>query len=236
MRYSKVFHPNAGQYRRHLFPPLRMGVERDEMELFDEEVEQQDQPTFEQGFNEGLERGHSEGLIQGQEQGFAQGLKDGYQAGLKQGIEEGQKEGRDIYEIALGGLEKMQKSMSELSRHKLVEQQELIAELVGQVARRVVRAELTLNPQQVVTLVEEALTGLADDVEKVRIYINPEDKKRLEALGTTHLRDWPFEADASIAVGDCRISAAQMEIAVESEERVVQCMDNVKQSLEQVSD
>jgi flagellar assembly protein FliH len=49
----------------------------------------------------------------------------------------------------------------------------LLVELVEQVARRVIHAELTLQPQQLLHLVSEALSGLQGESVGVQIFLNP---------------------------------------------------------------
>ena len=129
----------------------------------------------------------------------------------------------------------MQRKVDELAKHKLVVQQELIADLVGQVSRQVIRAELTLSPKQVLNLVEEAIQVFADDIEKVRIFLNVDDKKRLKDLGISDLNGWTLEADEKLAVGDSYINSSDKEISVDTEERFQQCMESVNQSMTEAS-
>ncbi|WP_440875236.1 FliH/SctL family protein [Thalassotalea sp. PLHSN55] len=213
------------QWRRHRFPPFR---EYNEFALEDSiDSQAEHNAKFEDGFQQGVELGHQEGLKQGYQQGLAQGEEDGRQQGFSQGKVQGQQ----LFNNSLALLAKSQEKVEQLSHHKLVEQQKLIADIVAQVAQRVVRAELTLNPRQVLSLVEEAMQSLTDEVDKVRIFLNHEDKKRLNELGIETLQGWPLEEDSELAVGDCFIRSKQMEIAVDTQDRFAECMANVEQSL-----
>lgn len=225
MKSPNIIKSDMTNYRRHIFPPLRVESECGQG-LADDGA-----PNFEQGFQQGLETGHAEGLQLGHQQGLASGQQEGYNTGLTQGIAEGQVKGAQLFKDAVAQVSVIQQKVDELSRHKLVSQQALISDLVAQVARQVIRAELTLNPKQVLTLVEEAMQIFADDVEKVRIYLNSNDKQRLEELGISELNGWSLESDDELACGDCYIRSSEKEISVDTEERFEQCMESVRQSM-----
>ncbi|WP_281560367.1 FliH/SctL family protein [Thalassomonas sp. RHCl1] len=225
MNTSRIVKSAGSGYRPHKFPPFRS--ESEELATLGDD----EQPSFEQGFQEGLELGHKEGHQQGFPQGIEQGKKEGHQQGLASGLAEGQKKGQAIFHSATGLLATIQDKVEQLSHHKLQAQQTLIGDLVTQVARSVIRAELTLNPKQILTLAEEAMASLSDDVDKIRIFLNSEDLQRLSALGLTELNGWPLEADDQLDIGDCLIRSAQMEIAVNTEERFAECMENVNKSI-----
>lgn len=225
MKSANIIRSDMTNYRRHVFPPLR--VESDSgLNLADDGA-----PNFEQGFQQGLETGHAEGNELGYQQGLATGQHEGHNIGLTKGIAEGQVQGAQLFKDAVAQLSTLQQKVDELSRHKLVAQQTLISELVAQVSRQVIRAELTLNPKQVLTLVEEAMQAFADDVDKVRIFLNSEDKQRLESLGVNELNGWLLETDEQLACGDCYIRSTEKEISVDTEERFQQCMEGVRQSM-----
>lgn len=225
MKSSNIIRSDMTNYRRHVFPPLRVESE------FDQNSADDGIPNFEQGFQEGLEAGHTEGHERGHQQGLANGQREGHNTGLSQGIAEGQIQGAQLFKDAVVQLAAVQHKVDELSRHKLVAQQVLVSDLVAQVSRQVIRAELTLNPKQVLTLVEEAMQVFADDVDKVKIYLNVEDKQRLESLGINNLNGWLLETDEQLACGDCYIRSTEKEILVNTEERFQQCMEGVHQSM-----
>jgi len=229
MNSAQIIKSNKTSYRRHVFPPFRVAGGSN-LGVIDEVS-----PNFEQGFQQGLEEGHKEGAERGLQQGLVDGHQEGYNAGLMKGIAEGQIKGAQLFKDAIAQLSTVQRKVDELAKHKLVVQQELIADLVGQVSRQVIRAELTLSPKQVLNLVEEAIQVFADDIEKVRIFLNVDDKKRLKDLGISDLNGWTLEADEKLAVGDSYINSSDKEISVDTEERFQQCMESVNQSMTEAS-
>lgn len=198
------------------------------------------EPAFDQGYEQGLERGYQDGQQQGfahgVEDGTRQGLEQGRQQGLQQGLQQGRQEALVLCEQALAPLEQVHSRLESLARSRLNEQKDLLAELVGQVARRVIHAELTLNPQQVLGLVEESLRGLAGETEQLHIYLNPDDCERLARFGITTCQDWPLEADPALATGDCRLETRLAVVESLVGERLKECVGAVRASLESVDE
>ena len=191
---------------------------------------------FDQGYEQGLERGYQDGQQQGFEQGLEEGRRQGLEHGRQQGLQQGRQDARFLCEQALAPLEQVQRQLEGLARSRLAEQHDLLAELVGQVARRVIHAELTLNPQQVLGLVEESLRGLGGETEELHIYLNPDDCQRLANFGVTHCQEWPLEADPNLASGDCRLETRQAVVESLVGERLTECVDTVRSSLETVNE
>lgn len=157
-----------GATRLYRFPALGQSGE--------EARSQQEQ--FEFGYQQGLEQGHDEGYQAGYQQGLTSGLQEGESTGLQQGqtrgFAQGLSEGRAAFEQAMVPFAKLQEQWESLSRARMAEQKELIAQLVAQVAKRVIMAEFTLNPQQVMNQVEQALATLPSESEELVIYLNEE--------------------------------------------------------------
>jgi len=223
MKTTRVPKPAPQHIVRYRFPSLA-DLERG--------VEPPAVAEFDQGYQQGLERGYQDGQQQGFEQGVEDGRHDGFEQGRQQGLQQGRHETRFLCEQALAPLENVQRQLESLARSRLSEQKDLLAELVGQVARRVIHAELTLNPQQVLGLVEEALRGLGGDTEQLHIYLNPDDCQRLAKFDITHCQNWPLEADANLASGDCRLETSQAVVESLVGERLTECVAAVRNSLE----
>lgn len=208
---------------RHRFPPLlppeQSGGPRAAPVDFGQE--------FNRGFHEGLERGHQEGL----QQGLAQGMQQGREQGLELGLSEGERQGRALFEQTLAPLDALARRLEALEVKRLREHKVLIAELVSQVARRVIHAELTLHPQQVLSLADEALRGLKDDTDQLRLFLSPDDCQRLQGLGIEECKGWPLEADPALKTGDCRVETGKAVIESLIEERLETCVGGVRSNL-----
>jgi flagellar assembly protein FliH len=189
------------------------------------------QQGFDQGFQQGLQDGHAEGLHQGLALGQQQGFDQGHAQGLAAGQQEGQRQGRQQFEAALLPIAALREQLAGLARQQLQEQQSLLVELVELVARRVIHAELTLQPQQLLHLVSEALSGLQGESVGVQIFLHPEDRQRLAALGYTECEGWPLEADPALAIGDCRVESPHSVAEALTEQRLSERMAVVRESI-----
>lgn len=220
----------ANNVRRYRFPSL-YGEEGVVESPSDELQEQQYQHTLEQGFQEGLEQGRESGFQTGLEQGRQQGMAEG----LKQGRLQGEGQLRELQSTLADELRQWQVSAEQqwqqLSLSALNQQQQHICQLVEQVARRVIRSELTINPEQVLTIVQEALQGIDTRVSELQMFINPDDKQRLAEIGITECQGWALHADAKLSAGDCRIETETLTLETLTEERLQKGIAKVSQSL-----
>lgn len=200
------------------------------------EEAQSQQEQFEFGYQQGLEQGHDEGYQAGYQQGLTSGLQEGESTGLQQGqtrgFAQGLSEGRAAFEQAMVPFAKLQEQWESLSRARMAEQKELIAQLVAQVAKRVIMAEFTLNPQQVMNQVEQALATLPSESEELVIYLNEGDRQRLAEQGVTRCERWPLQVDAALGVGDARIETRAVVVEVSTSSRLATCIEQLNSSLD----
>lgn len=215
----------TGSYRRFRFQSLSTlnAKERGEQDPF--------QQGYEEGFRQGEERGFEQGLNDGQSQGQVRGYELGFLEGQAKGLEAG----RGEFEAAMAPLAAAQQALEELRRRELSEQTDSICMLVEQVARRVIHAELTLNPNQLLKLVEEAIGRLDSPREPVTVYLSAEDHQRLAKIGTNMIGDYPLRVDEALSLGDCRLESESQHLIVKSEERLAQCVEKVREELKQAS-
>lgn len=220
----------ASNYRRYRFPSL-YGEEGAMDSPTDELQEQQYQQSLEQGFQEGLEQGRETGYQAGLEQGRQQGLVEGIEQGRVQGQTQLHESQSTLADELRQWLVSAEQQWQQLSLAALNQQQQHICQLVEQVARRVIRGELTSNPEQVLAIVEEALQGIDSRVSELQLFIHPSDKQRLADLGITECRGWTLYSDAKLSLGDCRIETETLTLEALTEERLQKGINKVSQSL-----
>ncbi|MGD9943420.1 MAG: FliH/SctL family protein [Burkholderiaceae bacterium] len=151
--------------------------------------------------------GYQAGLKAGREAGFADGVKRGFEAGTTHA----ERERRQAEEAAGASLaQRVQSLHAELqTRFEQIEREaadEVVA-LALEVARHALRATLAVQPESIVPIVQEALTGLLDDRVRVQLLLNPADidiiqrdlGERLAARGVE------IVADRSLTPGGCRL-------------------------------
>lgn len=215
------------QVRTHHFPPLK-GLKPGRDTLAEQREYHQ---GYEQGVAQGLAEGVAQGKLQGIEQGQRLGFDQGYEQGLSAGEQEGIRQGRLFFEEACRPFTPLREQLEKLTRSRLAEHRALLSELVADVARRVIHNELTQHPEQILSLVQEALHALEGEPENIRIYINPNDRNRLSGLGYKECEGWPLEEDNQLATGDCRIESAQSVVEMSTESRLDECLESVQRSL-----
>jgi flagellar assembly protein FliH len=145
---------------------------------------------------------------QAQQEGFQQGLQEGRDVGLK--------EFQERFQV----LEEILQSLGEPFRQldESVEQQ--LAELAMLVARQLVRRELKTEPEQVISVVREALAVLPVAARNVRLALHPEDAALIrEALSVgddnQHIQ---LIEDPVQSRGGCKVltDTSQIDASVES--------------------
>jgi flagellar assembly protein FliH len=215
----------AGPTRIYRFPPLA----GDSGELG---AQSQFEFGYQQGQEQGLEQGYQDGLEQGKQAGYQDGLTQGTEEGHRLGVEQGLRQGEQRFELAIQPFSSLQQQWESLCQTRLQEQTSLLAQVVSQVARRVIQAEFTLNPELVMHQVKQALTSLPSQPEELVIYLNDADRRRLADLGMNECEGWPIQSDPALGIGDCRVECRNAVIEAKTEERLEQCLAEVGQALE----
>lgn len=218
--------------RRHRFSPL-VAPQTDGNS---EGANWQDfQQAFDKGYDEGVQKGHQAGFASGEEEG----RQAGYAAGFNQGRIEGQQKGKDNIDEQLNSiiapLGALKSLLEEGHNQQILQQQSLILDLVRRVSLQVIRCELTLQPQQILNLIEETLAALPDDPTQVKIHLEPSAVDKLKELASDKIHSWALVADASISAGGCRIVSETADADASVETRLNRCMAQVEAHLQDSS-
>lgn len=191
------------------------------------DIQQQYSQGFQLGMTKGYEEGAKEGLEKGQVQGFEQGLVSGQQQGIKQGKVEGKK----AFLEAAQPFSKMTEQLDKLFVEQERRQREQVCELVKKVAQQVIRCELTLQPQQILALVEETLETLPSEPEGIKVMMAREEFKQIEQVAADKVEQWNIVCDPSLRQGDCRIITKTAEADAGCDQRLEACMQSVQNHL-----
>ena len=160
-----------------------------------------------------------------------QGEAQGYETGYQKGLLEGEALGQQAFNQAMAPLQAIGRALEELRQQNLADHTEHLCGLVEQVARRVIHAELSLNPDQLRKLVEDALSRMDTRKGEVTVFLSPDDFARLAEIGTDRIGGCPLQADESLSIGDCRLESDQQQQTVRSEERLAACVNKVREEL-----
>lgn len=219
--------------RLHKFPPLHKRRQPGEVPASGEQS--QDPALFQQqlkeGFQEGMNRGFAQGMEEGKEEGYQEGVRLGFDEGLRKGLTEGRQQARQQFLQAAEPFEAMSRTLQQFLDGYEQRRREELLQLVEKVSRQVIRCELTLHPDQLLTLVEEALASLSQPPVQVRVQLNPEECRRISEAEPEKASKWGLMADPALAPGECRVVTDTTEMDLGCQHRLDQCVSVLKENL-----
>lgn len=221
------------QFRPYRFPPLSQfpAAGGRALSVAGGTDGKQWQASVSQGFEQGQRDGYEIGLSRGQEDGF----ETGRAAGQEQGRDEGRHETLVAYDQLARPVDAMLKSLKKLRTDYRAAQRKEVVDLVAKVARQVIRAELALQPVQIMALVDETLASMPPTREEIDVFLNPEELKRISELDPKRAKRWNLIPDARLDPGECRIKAGDNEVDAGCHQRLAAVMEQVDNQL-QVAD
>lgn len=219
------------QFRPYHFPPLAQFIANGAAR-----GAQSSSSAPNEDWQSAMADGYRQGQREGYEVGLDEGRADGYDAGHAEGVERGIEQGR---QQALAELESMAKpvdamlrSLKKMKTEFRNAQRKEVVELVGKIARQVIRAELALQPVQMLNLVDEALAAMPPTRDDVEVFMNPEELKRIQELDPKRAKKWNLMADPALEPGECRVRAGDHEVDAGCQGRLTACMSQVHESLD----
>ncbi|MFN0162067.1 MAG: flagellar assembly protein FliH [Burkholderiales bacterium] len=129
------------------------------------------------------------------------------------GFSAGRADGRAAAEAETNHLKRIAESFAQARHHLESETAAALLNLAAEIARHMLRAELTINPQAILPAICEA-TDLAGDAAHPQLFLNPGDvdfvRRHLgEALAVSQ---WRLIEDAAIEPGGCRVTTTDGEV------------------------
>jgi flagellar assembly protein FliH len=163
--------------------------------------------------------------------GFTSGKKAGFEAGNTEGLAAG-KEGaiaaaqRDM-KPKLKDLNNLLTSLSHSLNEEDYKLEKTLMELVEQIARAVIRKELTLEPASLMTVIKETISALPPSRDHIKIHLNPLDKPFADQACETGGENWRVVADEEIERGGCKIETEHSEADMTVEGRIQGVLDKL---------
>lgn len=194
------------------------------------------QKALDDMFRKGLEQGRQEALEQQSagvhQQALDKGLEEGREAGFQEGMQQGLQAAAVELEQRFAGLETMiaevQACRRLLSHRQVVDAAKLLERLVIEV----VRVELRHSAEQIRTVVEEAVQLLdRADHEMVSLRVHPDDAGWLQGFVENSSESFAVRPDASITRGGCRIEGRLGHVDASLEERLSDCIEQLRACL-----
>ena len=198
------------------------------------QLEEERQAILEEAYKEGRQLGEKEGFAQGLEQGLKKGEEEGRSKGERQGFEAGFEKGKamalaeareksgPLWQALEEGIIALQ---TPLADQELALAEEINA-LVVLMVKAVIGLELKTNPDILLESIRKGLLALPSAAKEGVLYLNPEDKKRIEELGNIP-SNFCLESDASIQTGGARIEARSSVVDATLEWRLQKVLEEV---------
>lgn len=185
------------------------------------------QSALADGYRQGQREGYEVGLDQGRADGVTQGQADG----LQRGVDEGRAMALENFEQLAKPVDAMLKSLKKLKTDLRAAQRSEVVDLVGKIARQVIRAELALQPVQLLALVEEALAAMPPSRDGVEVFMNPEELRRVLELDPKRAKKWTILPDPALDAGECRVRSGDHEVDAGCQGRLAAVMEQVHDQL-----
>ncbi|HET8902654.1 MAG TPA: FliH/SctL family protein [Saccharospirillum sp.] len=186
----------------------------------------------EDAYNEGFESGFEQGMKQGQATGQAEGYKAGYDSGEQEGLSAGNKAGmlaaqqaeEERISAELAPLAELLTQIKEVLGQQTDDVKSGLVALATRIARNVIDAELTLNPDHIQTLVHAAVQALPNADERFTLELNPEDEALVKRIAEPH---WNLVPTATVSRGGCIIRTRFSYVDYSLEHRYRQQISNL---------
>ncbi|NTS76393.1 flagellar assembly protein FliH [Catenovulum sp. SM1970] len=198
-----------------------------------EEIEEIRAAAYEDGFNEGKQEGIEKGILEGNEKGYSQGLEQGQEEGLEQGLEQA----KGIIDERLDALNKLVEAMHQPLREFDQAAELALVELAGDLARAVIKTELSLNQDILFKTIKEAVSALPLNSAQIEIHLNPDDLAVVQQSYSEEeltKRDWHLMAEPTIERGDCEVKTKTSNISYTMQDRVSEILDRFLQDASSV--
>ena len=155
------------------------------------------------------------------QQSYSDKLKSGYEEGLKKAEEESIEYKKSIEEI-LNGMLKLLKEIDDEVIHA-------VANLSISISKQIIRRELQVNSDQVVSIVREAIKMLPLDKNHLTIHLNPKDVSIVRSVfnkdGLTE--SYSIVEDPSVEPGGCKLATEDSIIDATIDSQVAQIATNI---------
>ncbi|RRW88803.1 FliH/SctL family protein [Pandoraea apista] len=164
-----------------------------------------------------------------------QRIEDGYREGVARGQLEGRQQGFDAlraeYEGVALTLDAMRGAFDKMQAEYLAARRTELVDIVARVAKQVIRCELTLQPSQMISLIEETLASMPVASGDPEVRLNPMECERLSNLFPERVRAWRLVADTELETGECLVRRGTHEADAGCRHRLDACMHRVSEQL-----
>lgn len=158
----------------------------------------------------------------------SQAHAEGFEQGRAEGLKAGQKE----IAAQVQRLRQVLNALAEPLRdvNERVEQE--LVQLALAMARQVLRRELSIHPEQVVTLAREAIKMLPANAERVQVFLHPDDAALMREHTAGTDTAWRIVEDPSLMRGGCRVTSENSHIDATLESRLATVVERLMEGVD----
>jgi len=157
--------------------------------------------------------------IKSQKEGFTKGFEEGHQAGMNTGLNEMQQQLSEFLRVST------QFNSSVQQAEQLIAQD--VLDLALDLAKAMLKNALSVNPELIIPIVEQAIASLPSVQQPAQLFLNPKDAAVVKAQIGAELSKtgWVIVADGHLQLGDCRVETSKNQINASMQLRWQQLSD-----------
>ncbi|MDH5632747.1 MAG: FliH/SctL family protein [Gammaproteobacteria bacterium] len=150
--------------------------------------------------------------------------KDAWQEGFDQGRSEGLQQGLASGKQLVEGISALLAPQAEIVGDEVRQQ---LVDLAVKIAREVIGREITLAPDQLSTVVDEAIACLPEKSGKLVVYVCPDDLDYARSdLAVDGFSRVVFLPDSALGRGDCRLETELSEVENTAQQRLASVIEH----------
>ena len=149
--------------------------------------------------------------------------KAAYQEGLSQGLEEGRKEAQNEQQSIANQLNTILNQCQQLASNFDEKVCEDLVTMTISIAKQVIRRELSIDPEQIMAVIREAINCLPSSTEKLILKLHPEDAvlvREIYQLDGELERTWKIFEDPGMQRGGCIINSESSVVNADLDNRI----------------
>ena len=149
--------------------------------------------------------------------------KDAYKDGLSKGLEEGREQARKEQQSITDSLNTILNQCQQLATSFDEQICEQLVAMTVSVAKQVIRRELSIDPEQIMAVIREAINCLPSSTEKLVLKLHPEDAilvREIYQLDEEPERAWKIFEDPGMQRGGCIINSESSVVNADLDHRI----------------
>lgn len=133
---------------------------------------------------------------------------DAYSEGHRQGYDDGLKQAQREVNDRLALLDNCLDALSAPFNIQNLQLSNYIAEISGKMAECLVRRELTIDPELIMTFVKEAVSAINSNTQEVNVHLHPLCARliREKINNDSQEKNWTIIDDPLVGINDCKVS------------------------------